>query len=196
MTFKDCTYILTTLAIASFALVVGVRTQPSNEIIKETGNGVLWFGGNELRADARDLDAAKVRVGSRLVAGQHGGGGAYSFDLFNDIGGRRVEAAVLTGSFNGHTGEVGLSIWNGRDYNDIRDADQIKAVEFTSQFTDFKTPVRFSGGILGGTVASSTWIRSGNGQVLLAVQDDGNLVLYVDGVPVKALFGLPADQLW
>lgn len=187
---------LFTVAIASFVLAVGVRTQPSNEIIKETSNGVLWFGGNELRADARDLDAAKVRVGSRLVAGQHGGGGAYSFDLFNDIEGRRVEAAVLTGSFNGRTGEVGLSIWNGRDYNDIRDADQIKAVEFTSLFTDFKTPVRFSGGILGGAAASSTWIQSRNGRVLLAAQDDGNLVLYVDGVAVKARFGLPAGQLW
>ena len=37
--------------------------QQSDEIIKETSNGLFWWSGNEARADAKDLDAAKFRVG-------------------------------------------------------------------------------------------------------------------------------------
>ena len=173
----------------------------SHEIIKETSNGVLWFGGNEARSDAKDLDAAKFRVGSRFEDGVHGGGGAYSFDGIDTNGttaddlmaARRVECAVLTGSFNGRTGEVGLSIWNGRDRNDIRDADQKKVFEMTSEGIEFKVPVK---GLSGGSAGVPSILQSPNGRLLLAAQDDGNFVLYKDGVPIKALFGLPEDQLW
>ena len=46
----------------------------------------------------------------------------------------------------------------------------------------------------GGSV--SNVLRSPNGRVVLIAQDDLNLVLYVDGQPVKALYGLAAHQLW
>lgn len=47
-----------------------------------------------------------------------------------------------------------------------------------------------------GGAAASNVLRSTNGQVLLAAQDDGNLVLYVDGQPVRALFGVPPERVW
>lgn len=34
------------------------------------------------------------------------------------------------------------------------------------------------------------------GKLVLVKQGDGNFVLYVDGKPVRATFGLPPEQLW
>ena len=39
-------------------------------------------------------------------------------------------------------------------------------------------------------------IKSPNGQLLLATQDDENLVLYLNGKPIRALFGLSPDKIW
>lgn len=141
------------MAVAVMALILSSApaiSQNANEIIKSTSNGLFWFGGNEARSDAKDLDASKVRVGSRMVPGQHGGGGAFTFDglMTNDTSdagiqrARRVEVAGIGGSFNGRTGEVGMWIWNGRDPNDIRDADQVKVIEFFSDHIEIKVPVR------------------------------------------------------
>lgn len=162
-----------------------------SQTLATTSNGLLWHGGNELREDAKDLDAAKVRVGSRLAPGVHGGGGAYSFDCLDldasdptddDIkAARRVEAAVLTGSFNGRTGEVGLSVWNGRDLSDIRDADQKKVFEATPDLFEVKVPVKFSGGVVGGSGGGGnddSAFTSPNGRFRTQFQDDGHMVTY------------------
>lgn len=49
--------------------------------------------------------------------------------------------------------------------------------------------------IVGATPARSL-IQSPNGKVVLACQDDGNLVLYIDGIAQKAVWGLPPEKLW
>lgn len=46
-----------------------------------------------------------------------------------------------------------------------------------------------------GPIAGSI-LKSSNGRLVLACQDDDNFVLYLDGVPIRALFGLPPDQTW
>ena len=144
-------------------------------IIAETHNGQLRLQGNETIDDAKDADAAKFRVGSRHVPGESGGGGAYSFDLIEEVaeGNHRTEAAVLTGGFNGRTGEVGLSIWDGTE--PITDFSQKKVVEFYPDHIEFKVPVT---GPNIGSNEFATGISSRNGRYRLQVQDDGNLVYY------------------
>lgn len=165
----------------------------SETTLVDTPLGRLWQnGGNETIQDSKVPDASKFRVGAPYVAGQSGGGGAYSFDVLNAFGRARTEVAVFTGGYNGTQGEVGLSIWNGQE--PFGDANQKKVVEFYGDHVEFKVPI--SAPNLSGGGSTHSIIQSGNGRVLLAAQDDGNLVLYVDGVPVRALFGLPPDQTW
>lgn len=136
-------------------------------ILAETQNGQLRIQGNEVIVDAKDDDASKFRVGSR-------NGGGYSFDQITEVseGNRRNEIIVLTG---GRTqqggGELGFNIWNGVE--PISDAGQIKVAEFRHNEIEFKVPLR---GIQFSTSASQ--LRSPNGKYALAIQDDGNLVVY------------------
>ena len=44
--------------------------------------------------------------------------------------------------------------------------------------------------------ATPALLRSLDGRLVLAAQDDGNLVLYADGVPIRALFGVEPHQVW
>ncbi len=154
--------------------------QSSNTIIRETSNGLFWWGGNEARSDAKDLDASKVRVGSRVVPGKHGGGGAFTYDgLYNlpdnpsadDImRARRVEIAGIGGAWNGKAGEVGIWVWNGRDPNDIRDADQPKVIEFFHDHIEFKVPVK--GLQLPAGSARVTRFYTDGGRFMINWQDD------------------------
>lgn len=47
-----------------------------------------------------------------------------------------------------------------------------------------------------GQAPSQNMIQSPSGRLRLVAQGDENLVLYLDGKPIKALFGLPPDMLW
>jgi hypothetical protein len=170
-------HVVALAAVIAFTLSTAVPAQNANEIIKSTSNGLFWFGGNEARSDAKDLDASKVRVGSRMVPGQHGGGGAFTFDGLmttdtSDTGiqrARRVEVAGIGGSFNGRTGEVGMWIWNGRDPNDIRDADQVKVIEFFSDHIEIKVPVKGLSSVSSGRV---TRFYTDGGKYIVNWQDD------------------------
>lgn len=141
-------------------------------IIDESANGQCRLQGNEVIIDAKDLDAAKFRVGSRRVDGAHGGGGAYSFDTIERVeeGSRRTEVAVLTGSYNGRVGEVGLSIWDGTE--PITDASQKKVAEFYPDRVEFKVPIQAPN--LG--AAPGSFLKAGHYE--LHLQGDRNLVLY------------------
>ena len=151
-------------------------------IIAETDNGQLRIQGNEVIIDAKDADAAKFRVGARHVPGESGGGGAYSFDVIEEVseGSRRTEAVLLNGGFNGVGGELSVTIWDGSQ--PITDASQRKAIEIRHDEVEFKVPVKFSAGVIGGSSGGSnefaTGISSRNGRYRLQVQDDGNLVYY------------------
>ena len=135
-------------------------------ILAETSNGQLRIQGNEVIIDAKDDDASKFRVGSR-------NGGAYSFDQITEVaeGNRRNEVIVITG---GRTqaggGELGISIWDGSE--PISDFGQKKVAEFRHNEIEFKVPIR------GLTAGPSNELRSPNGRFVLAIQDDGNLVVY------------------
>lgn len=117
--------------------------------IDETSRGQVRLDGNEHLTDAKgpaeraEPDPAKNRVGSPYVPGRCGGGGAYSHDIIDRVGAgqRRVEAVLRTGGFNGKTGESKLIIWNGRDFGDIRDSDQVTVYEATSERVEFKVPI-------------------------------------------------------
>ena len=139
----------------------------SVKILDDTRNGLLWHSGNEGREDAKDADAAKHRVGSRHVPGHSGGGGAFSFDVLDlhpangsllstdeVLTARRIEAAVIVGGFNGTTGELGICIWDG--VQPITDAGQPKVVEMRPNEVDFRVPVKFSAGVIGGAPSANS----------------------------------------
>ena len=109
---------------------------------------------------------------------------------------------------NGAWRELGLVQYkeDERGRTDPAHADALE-VEFWSHIPgrDFEDPsyerifsIRHDGVIFhkGLPSAAPNVLRSTNGRVVLAAQDDGNLVLYVDNAPVRALFGLPEGQLW
>ena len=52
------------------------------------------------------------------------------------------------------------------------------------------------GGGNGGGGGAPSILSSPNGRVQLAAQSDDNLVLYIGGVAVKAVHGLPPEKLW
>ena len=165
-------------------------------VLDDNDRGKTTVEGNEVLVTSKVYDAAKFRVGAP-VGPSSGGGGAFSWDLMNFQGRSRTEVAVLAGGFNGTQGEIGLSIWNGKE--PFGDATQKKVVEFYADHVEFKVPVTAPN--LGGSVPATgavtpALLQSANGRLVLAAQDDGNLVLYADGVPVKALFGLASSQLW
>ena len=55
-------------------------------------------------------------------------------------------------------------------------------------------PVFYAGS--GNSSGAPAMLRSPNGRMVLAAQDDDNLVLYVDGQPVRALHGVATEKVW
>lgn len=160
-------------------------------IIEETERGQLRLQNDEAIVDSKVADQAGVRVGSRVVPGENGGGGKISFDLITEAAeqNRRTEAAFIRGGIShDNKGEISITIWDGTE--PITDASQKKVMQIRHNEIEFNVPVK---GLSGG---GSSVLTSPNGRVALVAQDDGNLVLYVDGVPVLARFGLPPDQLF
>lgn len=149
-------------------------------IIADTSNGQLRLQGNETITDAKDADAAKVRVGSRHVPGKSGGGGAYSFDVIEEVseGNHRTEAVVMVGGFNGSGGELGICIWNGVE--PITDPGQPKVVEMRHNEIEFKVPIR-APNLAGGGVTDTMWAP--DGRTFTQQQSDGNFVTYTASAP-------------
>ena len=165
------------------------------KILADNPQGCLWQNdGNETIQDSKYPDAAKFRVGAPYEAGESGGGGAFSFDVIAGIPGqpadKRVEVAVLTGGMQGNGGgEVGLSITKPGTYHDITDAAQQKVVEFRGDGVEFKVPISAPNlPVANQPILSTELLRSTNGRFLLAMQNDGNLVVYdlKVGVPLWA----------
>ena len=130
-------------------------------VLNDNADGILWARGNETVQDAKNADAAKVRVGGPQ-------GGAFSADL--TAGGpdeRRTEVVVLAGgrSYLGG-GELGISVWDGTE--PITDLSQRKVIEIRHNEIEFKVPVKG----LGGAVVSPS------GRYHAIMQDDGNFVVY------------------
>lgn len=184
-----------------------------SEILARSHNGLHWFGGNETRTDAKDADASASRLGSRHIPGQSGGGGKRSFDVFFQFDheptdeellvAKRIEAAVIVGGFNGTGGEIGICIWNGRDQNDIEDADQIKVVEMRHNEVEFKVPIiapNLQG--VNGAVGPVTRMWAPDGLHFTQQQMDGNFVTYrtkvawsIDPLDVKAIWSAWTGRL-
>lgn len=170
-----------------------------SDTLANNDRGTLWNVGNETIQDSKVADASKFRVGAPFELGESGGGGAFSFDVTGgDIpgmsAGKRIEVVLMTGGMNAQGGgETGLFVTKKGTWGNISDAAQIRVWEITSDGIEFKVPISAPNLPAGG---GSTVIQSPNGRVLLAAQDDGNLVLYVDGAPLKALFGLENSKLW
>ena len=162
-------------------------------VLDDNDRGKTTVEGNEVLVTSKVYDAAKFRVGAP-VGPSSGGGGAFSWDLMDFQGRTRTEVAVLAGGFNGTQGEIGLSIWDGKE--PFGDATQKKVVEFYADHVEFKVPITAPNLGSGTPVGAPALLQSANGRLVLVAQDDGNLVLYADGVPVKALFGLASSQLW
>lgn len=167
-------------------------------ILDDNDRGRVTIEGNEVLATSKIPDAAKFRVRAPYVPGESGGGGAFSFDVLDDDG-RWKEVQLITGAMTGAKGGEGklIVLMEG---GVIDDAHQKTIIEWDSNKVEFKVPILAPnlGGGGGGVPATGApaLLQSANGRMVLALQDDGNLVLYADGVPIKALFGLPADQLW
>ena len=139
-------------------------------ILAETHNGQLRIQGNETIQDAKDADAAKFRVGSRHVPGQSGGGGAYSFDVINEVseGNHRTEVAVIVGGYNGKGGEVGVCVWDGVE--PISDAGQPKVMEWRHDEIEFKVPIKAPN--LGSANSRPSRFYTDGGKFCINWQDD------------------------
>ena len=152
------------------------------KILADNPQGRLWNNdGNETLQDSKYPDAAKFRVGAPYAEGESGGGGAFSFDVIAGIPGqpegKRVEIAVLTGGMQRNGGgEVGLSITAAGTYHDISDFAQKKVVEFRAEEVEFKVPIKAPN--LSAISGAQEMLRSTTGRFMLALQNDGNLVLY------------------
>ena len=124
--------------------------------------------------------------------------GSWTEDIFGWVSGDRLE-----GSASHPTRREKLGLKLGKDSGDRNvfsvslqrpnttdDANMVRVIEMYHDQIKFMVPV------VGAPITASNFLRSTDGRLLLAAQDDGNLVLYKDGAPLKALFGLPSTQLW
>ena len=164
----------------------------SRTILADNERGTVFVEGNEVLAESKIADAAKFRVRAPREPGQSGGGGAFSFDVKDHVDGQWKEVQLITGAMTGARGGEGklIVLMEG---GVIDDAHQRTIIEWDSNRVEFKVPIsapNLQGGIIGSI------LQSPNGRLVLAAQDDLNLVLYIDGKPVRALFGLGPEQIW
>jgi hypothetical protein len=165
-------------------------------VLADNERGRITVEGNEVLATSKIPDAAKFRVRAPRVPGESGGGGAISFDAQDDQDGRWKEVQLITGAMNGARGGEGKLIVLAEG-GIIDDAHQRTIIEWDSNKVEFKVPISAPNLNGGGTSAPATdMLKSADGRMVLALQMDGNMVLYLDGQPVKALFGLSTDKLW
>lgn len=149
-----------------------------------------WVGtydDNELEVVSTRSDPPKVRlaVEAGLVESNLG---AVSFNLRRPDG-RHEEYGYVMGRLTADKQEgalyVALRPRGEQQSREVLYIDPNQAI--------FRVPV--SAPNLGGGGTPSI-LASPNGRVVLAAQSDGNLVLYMDGTAVKAVFGLPPEMLW
>ena len=156
--------------------------------------------GNELMFDEKlgaPDDATKLRFGA-----WPGLGTGYIASIVGDVltgssdtdkvRGEVIAFALKRDEENAHPDawSVELSIQTPGRRDDMG-ADQ-RIATFGHDYIRLHKPVR---GLPSASSAPAI-LQSPNGRLVLAAQDDGNLVLYDNGVPIKSLFGLPADQRW
>lgn len=112
-------------------------------VIADTAKGQLRIQNDEAIIDSKVADMAGVRIGSRYVPGECGGGGKVSFDRITEAAenNRRTEMAFMLGTTS-HlgAGELTVTIWDGTD--PITDASQKKVLEIRHNEIEFKVPVK------------------------------------------------------
>lgn len=144
-------------------------------IVAETPRGQLRLQNDEAIVDSKVADAAGIRVGSRTVPGESGGGGKVSFDRITEVAeqNRRTELAFLHGTTSHlNAGELSITVWNGTE--PITDASQQKVAEFRHNEIEFRVPVKFAGGAIAGSARVTRFYTDG-GKFCFNFQDDTGL---------------------
>lgn len=155
--------ILTALILASLLSV-----QASAQTLADNSEGRVRVAGNELLIDAKNLDAAALRLGAPP---EQGGLGKISFDA---LFGSRKEMTLLIGAQSPDGGgEFSLNLL--RPGGGSVDADMVKVLEVNHEGGfRFRLPVTFEAGVhisaAGDSIGAGVW--------RLYQQADGNLVQY------------------
>ena len=147
------------------------------QTLADNSEGRVRVAGNELLVDAKNLDAAAIRLGAPP---EQGGLGKISFDV---LGGSRTEKVLLIGAQSpGAGGEVSLNLL--RPGGGSTDDAMIKVLEVNHEGGfRFRLPVTFEAGTnISGGGSSGDYLASG--RFWLYQQGDGNVVNYelVQGV--------------
>jgi len=127
--------------------------------------------------------------------------GSWTEDIFGWISGDRLEGDSSQPTRREKLGlKLGLDPGDRNVFsvslqrpNTTDDANMVRVVEMYHDQIKFLVPV--TTGLSGGGAVPAR-LQSADGRIVLVAQDDGNFVLYIDGVPVRALFGLPTEQTW
>jgi hypothetical protein len=152
---------------------------------------------NETTLVSTKDDPPKHRRG---VKWQEGWGRSLGADSFNHVraNGTEDEIVLLQGKMDDRypfgPEAAGEYRWDIKAPGPNDDAHMIGVMNAFHDHIQFNVPI--SAPNLGGGGGIPAVLQSPNGRVQLVAQNDGNLVLYIDGAPVKAVFGLPPNMLW
>lgn len=161
-----------------------------NKIADFNGGYVAQFGDNELAIVSTIADPAKVRIGiaAPSLAAIESNLGSVAFDWVRPDGGHE-ELGYIMGRLTADKQEAAMYIAlrprGSQDCREVMYIDPGVAI--------FHVPIQAPNV---GESSAPAVLRSNDGRLVLAAQDDGNLVLYKDGVAIKAIYGLPDEQLW
>lgn len=149
-----------------------------------------WFGAifdNELELVSTKQDPPKLRLAVEQDKVESNLG-AISFNQRRPDGNHEEYGYVM--------GRMTADKQGGAVYIAARGADGVtrEVAYFDAGHVIFQAPIQAPGLSPGGPAPAI--LQSADGRVVLAAQNDENLVLYVNGKAVKALHGLPPEQLW
>lgn len=155
----------------------------------DLGYGFFAGAGNETTTASTNEDPPKSRLAALLGRSL----GVFSWSRLRTDGNQH-EVALWQGKCDERypesalAGEVTLHLT--RPNAGSVDSAMVHVATFRHDGVTFHVPVSPSGG------GGADVLASPNGRLRLVAQDDGNLVLYRDGQPIKASFGVSADKFW
>ena len=155
------------------------------------------LGQNETTLVSTVDDPPKTRQG---VKWQEGWGRSLGCHSFNHVRDNEVEDEIvliqgkMDDRYEFGSEAAGELRWDLKAPGPNTDDAMVGVMNAFHDRIDFHVPVYAPN--LNDSATAPSILSSPNGLVQLAAQDDGNLVLYVDGQAIKALFGLPDDQRW
>lgn len=143
----------------------------SAQTLADNSEGRIRVAGNELLIDAKNLDAAAIRLGAPEA---QGGLGKISFDA---LAGSRKEMVLFIGAQSpGRGGEFSLNLL--RPGGSSTDANMVKVLWGNhEQGIHFTLPI-FAPNLGGGSGGLQDYIASPDGRFRLYMQGDGNVVRY------------------